>query len=59
MMPLTVQKRAGRFRLVEARTGALAKNAKGNAIDGGGHVTEKEAKVQVTAINLSKHRRGK
>jgi hypothetical protein len=49
-MPLKVQKRNGKYRLVEP-SGKIAKTGKGTARDGGGHRTRKQARQQPRAIN--------
>ena len=58
-MPVTVKKLRGKFRVVEAKTGRVAKNNKGTSVDGGGYSSEAHAKRQARAINASLHRRGK
>lgn len=53
-MPVTSRFIGGKYRVVEAETGKIAKNASGTAVDGGGYTTEAEAKRQVRAINANK-----
>ena len=53
-MPVTVVRKDGKYRVVEAATGKVAKNAAGTAIDGGGHAMRANAVKQVRAINRSK-----
>lgn len=52
-MPVSVQKREGMFRVVEAN-GTLATNSAGTPVDGGGFRTEGRAERQAAAINASK-----
>ena len=49
-MPVHVEKRGEKFRIVE-RSGRIATTDKGNARDGGGHDSEREAYKQAYAIN--------
>lgn len=56
-MPVTVKKVGPRYRVVEARSGAIAKNAAGTAIDGGGAASKAAAARQARAINARMHRR--
>ena len=58
-MPVTTKKVRGKYRVVEADSGKIAKNNSGTAVDGGGHASDKKAKAQARAINASLHRRGK
>lgn len=53
-MPVSVARRKGIFRIIEATTGKIAKNKAGTAVDGGGHSSRKRATSQVAAINSSK-----
>lgn len=55
-MPVKVVKRGGKFRVVEAATGKIAKNKAGTAVDGGGFSSKDKAVGQVGAINSSKKR---
>lgn len=50
-MPVTVRKRDGKFRVVEAGTGNIARNKAGTPVDGGGHATRPGATAQARAIN--------
>lgn len=58
-MPVVVRKRAGKFRVVEAGSGKVAKTAGGGTADGGGHSTQAAADRQARAINRSLSKRGK
>ena len=58
-MPVKVAKRSGKFRVIEANTGRIAKNKAGTAIDGGGHSTMNKAVKQVGAVNTPKSKRKK
>lgn len=51
------KKVGGKYRVVESRTGKIAKNAAGTAADGGGHRSHAAAVSQVQAINLAERRR--
>ncbi|KKM94067.1 hypothetical protein LCGC14_1202090 [marine sediment metagenome] len=57
-MPVETKKIGGKWRVVEANTGKLAKR-NGRAVDGGGHGSEGKAVAQVQAINISLHERKK
>jgi len=50
-MPVKVAKKGDKFRVIEAKTGKIAKNKAGTAIDGGGHATMAQAVKQVGAVN--------
>lgn len=52
-MPVKVVKRGAKYRVVEASSGAIAKNKGGTAADGGGHASEAKAKAQARAINAN------
>jgi len=54
-MPLKVKKIGKKYRLVEP-DGAIAKNRRGTAIDGGGHSSSTAATKQAQAIAISKAR---
>lgn len=56
-MPVTVRRRGGRYRVVEAATGRVARNRAGTAVDGGGFRSRGRAMAQARAINASLHRR--
>lgn len=58
-MPVKVAKRKGKFRVIEAATGNIAKNKAGTAIDGGGHKTMTQAVKQVGAVNTPPSKRKK
>lgn len=51
-MPVKTVKRKGKFRIVEASTGRIAKTKSGKPRDGGGHRSKKKAVAQVRAINM-------
>jgi hypothetical protein len=53
-MPVTVRKRDGKYRVVEAETGRIATSRKGNARDGGGHASKAKAARQARAMNTSR-----
>lgn len=53
MMPVTVQKRGGKYRVVEAANNNIATNARGTPVDGGGHDSREKAAKQARAINAS------
>lgn len=50
-MPVKVAKKGDKFRIIEAATGAIAKNNSGTALDGGGHSSKLDASRQAAAIN--------
>jgi len=52
-MPNTVKKVGDKYRVVEVATGHVTKNESGTAVDGGGFSSEKKARAQATAINIS------
>lgn len=56
-MPVKTAKRSGKYRVVEASTGRIAKNKGGTAADGGGHSSPGKARSQVGAINTPKSRK--
>lgn len=49
-MPVHVERRAGRYRIIEP-TGGVAQTPKGISRDGGGHETRSRAEAQARAIN--------
>jgi hypothetical protein len=51
-MPVHVVKRGDKYRIVE-KSGRIATNAAGTAIDGGGHNSKEAAQRQATAVNIS------
>jgi len=51
-MPVSIQKKGGKYRLVEPG-GKLAKTDNGEARDGGGHESRVKARMQARAINQS------
>ncbi len=53
-MPVKVEKRSGKYRVVEASSGRIAKNASGTAADGGGTTNRERAARQARAINANK-----
>ena len=56
-MPLKGKKINGKWRIIEADTGEIAKNDSGTALDGGGHETPAQASRQISAISISKARK--
>ena len=50
-MPVCIEKRGKKWRIVNCISRLIEKTKKGNPIDGGGHATEKAAKRQAAAIN--------
>ncbi len=60
-MPVTVKKIGGRYRVIEADTGAIATNpSTGKPLDGDKHGgNAKKAKRQARAINMSLRQEGK
>ena len=58
-MPVTTKRQGKKFRVVEASTGNIAKNAAGTPADGGGHTSEAQAKRQARAINSKLDRKTK
>lgn len=51
-MPVHVVKRGDKYRIVE-KSGKIATNAAGTAIDGGGHSSQSAAQRQATAVNIN------
>lgn len=58
-MPVKVKREGRKFRVIEASSGRLAKNAAGGEVDGGGHATQAKAESQARAINASLDNRKK
>lgn len=56
-MPVMAKKVGGKYRVVEAATGKIAKNKAGTPVDGGGSSAE-GARKQAAAININMHKRG-
>lgn len=56
-MPVRVRKDGRRYRVVEASTGRIARNASGSSADGGGHATRASAERQARAINAKERKR--
>jgi len=52
-MPARVKKKNGKFRVVHGEDSKLVRNAGGEPVDGGGHVTGTAAERQARAINRS------
>lgn len=50
-MPVKAVKRGGKYRVIEADTGRIAKHKSGTPVDGGGHKTREKAERQSKAIN--------
>lgn len=55
-MPVKIAKRGKKYRVIESRTGRIAKRS-GKAVDGGGFASRTRARKQVQAINISLKRR--
>lgn len=53
-MPVKVEMRDDKWRVVNSDTGDLERNAAGTPVDGGGHDTQEEAQAQARAINARK-----
>lgn len=58
-MPVCVEKRDDKWRIVECDNRKIAKNAAGTALDGGGHGSAAKAQAQARAVNRSLHEKGK
>ena len=56
-MPLTTKKIKDKWRVIEVKTGKIAKNAAGTALDGGGHGSQSAAQKQAAAVNISQARK--
>lgn len=56
-MPLTTKKIGKKWRVVEVKTGKVAKNAAGTSVDGSGHDSRSKAIAQAQAINISQARK--
>lgn len=56
-MPVKTVKRGGKYRVVEAATGKIAKNAAGTALDGGGKASKTAVEKQASAVNISMARK--
>ena len=57
-MPVKVEKRDGKFRIVDSDADRIETNKAGSPVDGGGHETEEAADRQARAINADLRRRG-
>ena len=55
-MPLCVGKIDDKYRVIECKTGDIAKNAGGTALDGGGFKTHDQAQKQASAVNIAQAR---
>lgn len=55
-MPNCVKQIGMKWRVVECGTSKVVKNAKGGAVDGGGHDSKAKATAQASAINISQHK---
>lgn len=55
-MPLHVAKVGDKYRVVEIKTGHVAKNASGTPLDGGGYASAAQAQKQASAVNISQAR---
>ena len=58
-MPVRVEKRGPKYRVVESVGHKIAKNKSGSSGDGGGHAVRSKAVKQVQAINISLSKRKK
>lgn len=58
-MPVKVEKRGPKYRVVESVGHKIAKNRSGSSLDGGGYSTKDKAVKQVQAVNISLRKRGK
>jgi len=56
-MPLTTKKIKKKWRVVEVKTGNIAKNEAGTPLDGGGHGSQSQAQKQAAAVNISQARK--
>jgi hypothetical protein len=56
-MPVKVEKKGDKYRVVEAKTGKVAKNKGGTALDGGGYSSKAKAVKQAQAVNMSMERK--
>lgn len=56
-MPVKVEKRDGKYRVVEVSSGRIARGARGGSADGGGHAAKSKAEAQAAAINRRKRGR--
>ena len=52
-MPVKVEKRGDKYRIVEADTGKIATHRGGAPVDGGGHDNPAKADRQAAAINAN------
>lgn len=52
-MPVKVEKRGKKYRVVETDGGHIATNRRGTPVDGGGHATKEKAQAQARAINAN------
>ena len=55
-MPYTVRKIGGKYRVLKTGSGKVATNAKGTALDGGGHDSPEAAGRQIKAIEMSERK---
>jgi len=53
-VPVCVEKRGEKWRVVECSSRKIVKNTSGTAVDGGGHDSPSKAKSQARAVNASK-----
>ena len=53
-MPVCVEKRGSKWRVVECDSRSVAKNRAGTALDGGGHSGPTMAKRQARAVNTTR-----
>ena len=52
-MPVKTEKRGDKYRVVEAKTGRIARNRSGTPVDGGGHASKAQASSQARAVNAN------
>jgi len=53
-MPVKIEKRGDKYRVIEAETGRLCRNKAGTPCDGKGHTSKAGAQRQANAINRNK-----
>lgn len=56
-MPVKTERRDGKWRVVEASTGRIARRKGGKPMDSGGFASRAGATAQASAVNLSMRRR--
>jgi hypothetical protein len=58
-MPVCIEKRGNKWRVVNCGDRSIEMNKGGTPLDGGGHTTKAEAQRQARAVNASLSRSGK